>query len=301
MVDRLHGRDRRPSSRRYDAGRRRSGGSTRPRRRRTSSSTAPIPSTCSGPSTSRATGWAGCAGCAATRRREPCRARRGREPRRGRPRRDRGGTRRGGPAARAGGRGRLLRHGRSPRGRALGRRLTGRRSALSPGLGWRRVLGWPGHRCRRTLGAGCRDLGPVPPQDVGQPDDEDDDDERDAQRPGQVEQGRHDEGAERRAHRGRQPGRGCVAAAGRERRTSYVSWCGSDAWCSSWQPTCSSPRVPSSSRPTPVQPRQAGAGHGHRPRTQFSSRCSPASPDFSGWNWVAVRGPFSTAATNFAP
>ena len=25
---------------------------------------------------------------------------------------------------------------------------------------------------------------------------------------------------------------------------------------------------------------------------------SPASPDFSGWNWVADSGPFSTAATN---
>ena len=38
-----------------------------------------------------------------------------------------------------------------------------------------------------------------------------------------------------------------------------------------------------------------------RPRTQFSSSVAPASPDFSGWNWVAARGPFSTAATNGAP
>src|SRR3954454_8807221 len=35
--------------------------------------------------------------------------------------------------------------------------------------------------------------------------------------------------------------------------------------------------------------------------TQFSSRAAPASPDFSGWNWVALSGPFSTAATNGSP
>lgn len=35
--------------------------------------------------------------------------------------------------------------------------------------------------------------------------------------------------------------------------------------------------------------------------TQFSSRVAPASPDFSGWNWVALSGPFSTAATNGPP
>ena len=28
---------------------------------------------------------------------------------------------------------------------------------------------------------------------------------------------------------------------------------------------------------------------------------APASPDFSGWNWVAISGPFSTAATNRSP
>src|SRR5699024_2637023 len=32
--------------------------------------------------------------------------------------------------------------------------------------------------------------------------------------------------------------------------------------------------------------------------TQLRSSARPASPDFSGWNWVAQRGPFSTAATN---
>ena len=37
------------------------------------------------------------------------------------------------------------------------------------------------------------ELGTVTPQDVAQPDDEDHDDEGDAHRPGQVEQGRHDE------------------------------------------------------------------------------------------------------------
>ena len=35
--------------------------------------------------------------------------------------------------------------------------------------------------------------------------------------------------------------------------------------------------------------------------TQLRSSWAPASPDFSGWNWVALRGPFSTAATNRSP
>ena len=35
--------------------------------------------------------------------------------------------------------------------------------------------------------------------------------------------------------------------------------------------------------------------------TQLRSSGRPASPDFSGWNWVAHSGPFSTAATNRAP
>src|SRR5699024_10011879 len=39
----------------------------------------------------------------------------------------------------------------------------------------------------------------------------------------------------------------------------------------------------------------------HRDITQFFSRCSPASPDFSGWNCVADSAPFSTAATKGAP
>ncbi|OLT22254.1 hypothetical protein BJF78_07565 [Pseudonocardia sp. CNS-139] len=28
---------------------------------------------------------------------------------------------------------------------------------------------------------------------------------------------------------------------------------------------------------------------------------APASPDFSGWNWVAASAPFSTAATKSSP
>ncbi len=36
----------------------------------------------------------------------------------------------------------------------------------------------------------------------------------------------------------------------------------------------------------------------HRDSIQFFSSCAPASPDFSGWNWVAHSGPFSTAETN---
>lgn len=39
----------------------------------------------------------------------------------------------------------------------------------------------------------------------------------------------------------------------------------------------------------------------HSIATQFSRRPAPASPDFSGWNWVATKGPFSTAATNGVP
>src|SRR5262249_55006104 len=33
----------------------------------------------------------------------------------------------------------------------------------------------------------------------------------------------------------------------------------------------------------------------------FVSSAAPAAPDFSGWNWVAVSGPFSTAARNGPP
>ncbi len=40
---------------------------------------------------------------------------------------------------------------------------------------------------------------------------------------------------------------------------------------------------------------------GHRLPIQLRSRAAPASPDFSGWNWVAESGPFSTAATNRSP
>ena len=143
--------------------------------------------------------------------------------------------------------------------------------------------------------AGGGDLATVAPEDVGQPDDEDDGDERDAQRPGQVEQGRHDECAERRAHRRRQPGPAAspprVEGAGRGTPPDAWSRC-SAASCSS----CDCSRLPRRHGPLLVEadPRSARSGrgrHGHRPRTQFSSRCSPASPDFSGWNWVAAQGP----------
>ena len=39
----------------------------------------------------------------------------------------------------------------------------------------------------------------------------------------------------------------------------------------------------------------------HTVANQFSSRVAPASPDFSGWNCVALTGPRSTAATNRSP
>ena len=50
--------------------------------------------------------------------------------------------------------------------------------------------------------------------------------------------------------------------------------------------------------------REAGllGGHGHRIlSSQFDSRTAPASPDFSGWNWVAASAPSSTAAANGSP
>ena len=37
------------------------------------------------------------------------------------------------------------------------------------------------------------------------------------------------------------------------------------------------------------------------PRRQTVSVLAAASPDFSGWNWVAHRAPFSMAATNGSP
>ena len=39
----------------------------------------------------------------------------------------------------------------------------------------------------------------------------------------------------------------------------------------------------------------------HSVSTQVASRCAPASPDFSGWNWVADSVPLSMAATNGTP
>ena len=36
-------------------------------------------------------------------------------------------------------------------------------------------------------------------------------------------------------------------------------------------------------------------------RSQLRSTTAPASPDFSGWNWVAASAPFSTAATKSSP
>ena len=46
--------------------------------------------------------------------------------------------------------------------------------------------------------------------------------------------------------------------------------------------------------------RRAGPGRSQRP-SQLRSSAAPASPDFSGWNWVAASGPVSTAATNGPP
>ena len=104
-------------------------------------------------------------------------------------------------------------------------------------------------------------------------------------------QRRHDACAERPAHRRRESGRAPpprVAGAGRAARGALAvrPWCG---------PPLRPARRPRSSSPGPrrVGPRSAppggGRGTAHRPPTQFASSCSPASPDFSGWNWVALQ------------
>ena len=58
------------------------------------------------------------------------------------------------------------------------------------------------------------------------------------------------------------------------------------------------------------QPYRLAARHVHRGQqrqahrsvsSQLASNAAPASPDFSGWNWVAHSGPFSAAATNGSP
>src|SRR5215211_918143 len=41
--------------------------------------------------------------------------------------------------------------------------------------------------------------------------------------------------------------------------------------------------------------------HPHNVATQLVICCAPASPDFSGWNWVDQSGPSSTAATKRSP
>ncbi len=45
---------------------------------------------------------------------------------------------------------------------------------------------------------------------------------------------------------------------------------------------------------------QQGERH-RRVSSQLDSRVAPASPDFSGWNWVAASSPSSTAAANGSP
>src|SRR5262249_60803913 len=50
----------------------------------------------------------------------------------------------------------------------------------------------------------------------------------------------------------------------------------------------------------PVPGGQQGQRHRSTP-SQLASSAAPASPDFSGWNWVAHSGPFSPAATNGSP
>src|SRR5690606_3735269 len=51
----------------------------------------------------------------------------------------------------------------------------------------------------------------------------------------------------------------------------------------------------------PATPPLPAATRVGRAVTQLRSNRNPASPDFSGWNWVAEMGPASTAATNSPP
>src|SRR5205823_7159347 len=46
---------------------------------------------------------------------------------------------------------------------------------------------------------------------------------------------------------------------------------------------------------------QAGRQRPHSEPTPLASSAAPASPDFSGWNWVAHSAPHSTAAANAPP
>src|SRR5262249_36563673 len=46
---------------------------------------------------------------------------------------------------------------------------------------------------------------------------------------------------------------------------------------------------------------RAGSNSHWMDSSQLASSAAPASPDFSGWNWVADSGPFSTAAMNGSP
>ncbi len=59
-------------------------------------------------------------------------------------------------------------------------------------------------------------------------------------------------------------------------------------------------RSPRRSRPLALRA-APGALLAHSVATQLRSNAAPASPDFSGWNCVALSGPFSTAATNLSP
>ena len=164
---------------------------------------------------------------------QSCGARRRRRPGRGRPRDDLGRTRPGGRTSPGCHRGRrVLWHRRLSRRTALGRRSTRRRprppaliGATAParpagrGGPWE-TTGWPvrsaraarrGSHVRSGRAVRCDvsaspggDLGPVTPEDVPQAGDHHHGDQDETHRPGQVEQGRHDERAQCRAHRRRQ-------------------------------------------------------------------------------------------------
>src|SRR5687768_16373960 len=51
----------------------------------------------------------------------------------------------------------------------------------------------------------------------------------------------------------------------------------------------------------PTATRHSASFHPQNVSTQLAIRRAPASPDFSGWNWVDQSGPSSTAATNRSP
>ena len=152
-------------------------------------------------------------------------------------------------------------------------------SGLVIGFGaWAHIKGGGRPRVVGTGSRTCCDLAPVPPDHVGQAENHGQDHEPDPDRPRGVEQRGDSQHPQRAADRG---GRARSAPARRRVTPGGPATAGG--------------------RPSCAGPLGRALWRRHSVPTQFSSNRAPASPDFSGWNWVATNGPFSTAATNDDP